>query len=84
MVQQGIVSFFVTRGIRCHHCELQPIHTIMMLIMQITNQLDVTGNVNRKRQFRDMISKEKFKFSKMVILVFILIKKNNKSESTYI
>lgn len=84
IVQQGIVSFVTERHPDVSINELQPIHAYYDAnYTLITNQLDVTGNVNQLQQLGYDFEK-KFKFSRMVSLNFYTNKKNNKSESLHL
>jgi hypothetical protein len=79
MVQQGIVSFVTENHPKVSINDLQSIHifpdgnyTI------ITNQLDVTGNVNDLLQLAYDYEK-KIDFSRIVSMNFYTAKKNNKA-----
>lgn len=80
MVQQGIVNFALEKHPHVSINDLQPIHVFSdNNYTIITNQLDVTGNVNQLLQLSYDFEK-KFNLSRVVNTQFYTTKKNNNSD----
>lgn len=78
-VQQNIVSFISEKYPQISINDLQPIHIFLdESYVIITNQLDVTGNINQLLKLGYSFEKE-FLFSRIVNMNFYTTK-NNKSE----
>lgn len=80
MVQQGIVSFATENHPKVSINDLQSIHVFPdENYTIITNQLDVTGNVNELLQLGYDFEK-KFNLSRIISMNFYTSKKNNKPD----
>ena len=80
MVQQGIVNFATEKHPKVSINDLQPIHVFLDTNYTIiTNQLDVTGNVNQLLELVYDFEK-KFNLSRIVNIKFYTVKKNNDSD----
>jgi hypothetical protein len=80
VVQQQIISFATQNSSKVSINDLRPIHVFKdQNNTIITNQLDVTGNVNQLINLGYDFEK-KFEYSRMVSMNFYTTKKDNKTE----